>query len=313
QIVRDAGAVTATEKAQAIEAYFLTNFTYDLNVAAGSSITDINTFLQRRSGYCEQFAATFAAMARVLGIPSRVAIGYRSGTYDPVKSEYHVTGRDAHAWPEVYIAGQGWVRFEPTPSSDGGSAAAAPAAIDSAVADAALAPSTDAAPTSTAPAQAAADQIVDPSASSGGTPSTSHDVGRAGLVLIVTLLVTALSAPVIVDRLRRRRGRRRVRHDPRGQIALVWHDALRWLRIAGVDARATETPLEVATRAAPMVPSASSEIVELAQLVTAACYAEDGPEARDIEAARDGVETIERCAKAHSGRMWRLRYYVALI
>src|SRR5258708_20267124 len=48
-------------------------------------------------------------------------------------------------------------------------------------------------------------------------------------------------------------------------ISLVWHDALRWLRIAGVDARATETPLEVATRAAPMVPSASCEIVELAQ------------------------------------------------
>src|SRR4029078_9763387 len=94
QIVRDAGAVTATDKARALEAYFLTNFTYDINVAAGSSITDITSFLERGSGYCEKFAATFAAMARVLGIPSRVAIGYCIGAHDATNNEYHVTGRD---------------------------------------------------------------------------------------------------------------------------------------------------------------------------------------------------------------------------
>ena len=60
QVVRDAGAVSVTDKARALEAYFLDNFTYDLNVAAGSSIIDITSFLQRGSGYCEQFAATFA-------------------------------------------------------------------------------------------------------------------------------------------------------------------------------------------------------------------------------------------------------------
>ena len=161
QIVRDAGAVTATDKARALEAYFLTNFTYDINVAAGSSITDIASFLERGSGYCEQFAATFAAMARVLGIPSRVAIGYRVGTYDAAAREYHVTGRDAHAWPELYITGSGWVPFEPTPVSSDGSSDASAAADDAAADAAALAPSAQDAPTTTPPPEATTDETVD--------------------------------------------------------------------------------------------------------------------------------------------------------
>ena len=307
QIVRDAGAVTTTQKAQALEAYFLDNFTYDLNVAAGSSITDITTFLQRRSGYCEQFAATFAAMARVLGIPSRVAIGYRLGAYDSAKGLYRVTGNDAHAWPEVYVTGQGWVRFEPTPSSAGGSSDASTAAAASAADAAAVASSPGEAPTTTA---TATDPTVDPS-SSNGTVSTTHAADRHGLVLVAALVLAVLVAPVVVGRLRTRRAWRRVRHDRRGQIAWMWRDALRWVRIAGVDARATDTPLEVARRAALVVSMASSDLVELAQLVTAACYAEAGPDPGDIDAARDGVDRIERGVKAHVGKAWRLRSYLA--
>jgi hypothetical protein len=92
-----------------------------------------------------------------------------------------------------------------------------------------------------------------------------------------------------------------------------WRDALRWLRIAGVEARSTETPLEVATRAAPVVTSASSEIAALAQLVTEACYAAADPAPADIAAAQAEVATIRRCAKAHVGRRWRLRNYLAQV
>jgi transglutaminase-like putative cysteine protease len=309
QIVRNAGAVTVTQKAQALEAYFLDNFTYDLNVAAGSSITDITTFLQRRSGYCEQFAATFAAMARVLGIPSRVAIGYRLGTYDSTKGLYRVTGQDAHAWPEVYIAGQ-WVRFEPTPSSADGTSDASTAAAASAADAAAVASSPGESPTTTAPTATATDPTVDPS-SSDGTVSTGHAADRHALVLVGALVLAVLVAPVLVGRFRARRVWRRVRHDRRGQIAWMWRDARRWLGIAGVDARATDTPLEVARRAALVVPIASSDIVELARLVTAACYAEASPDPADVDAARLGVGRVERGVKAHGGKAWRLRSYLA--
>jgi hypothetical protein len=57
-------------------------------------------------------------LLRELGIPSRVAIGFTTGQSDG-HGGYTITTADAHAWPEVYFSGQGWVRFEPTPRSDG--------------------------------------------------------------------------------------------------------------------------------------------------------------------------------------------------
>ncbi len=53
-------------------------------------------------------------LARLVGIPSRVAVGYTGGT-DGLSRAWHVTTADAHAWPELYFPGTGWLRFEPTP------------------------------------------------------------------------------------------------------------------------------------------------------------------------------------------------------
>jgi transglutaminase-like putative cysteine protease len=65
-------------------------------------------------GYCEQFAAAFAVMARTLGIPSRVAVGFTPGGMQP--NGWHlVAGVDSHAWPEIWFDGIGWIAFEPTP------------------------------------------------------------------------------------------------------------------------------------------------------------------------------------------------------
>jgi transglutaminase-like putative cysteine protease len=71
-------------------------------------------FLSQRRGYCEQFAGTYAAFARVLGLPSRVAIGFTPGERRD-DGRYYVQGKHAHAWPEIYFEGVGWVPFEPTP------------------------------------------------------------------------------------------------------------------------------------------------------------------------------------------------------
>ena len=68
---------------------------------------------ETKAGYCQQYAGAMAVMLRMLGIPARVAVGFTSGTFEDGK--WVVTDHDAHAWVEVWFAGQGWVPFDPTP------------------------------------------------------------------------------------------------------------------------------------------------------------------------------------------------------
>ncbi|MBO3096181.1 transglutaminase family protein [Cellulomonas dongxiuzhuiae] len=95
------------------------NFTYDTRVPPARSTDAVWDFLEDRRGYCVQFATAMAMMARTLEIPSRIGVGFLPGerTQDDT---YVVTGRLAHAWPELYFDGLGWVRFEPTPASQSG-------------------------------------------------------------------------------------------------------------------------------------------------------------------------------------------------
>jgi transglutaminase-like putative cysteine protease len=111
------------ERAVTLQNWFRDNFRYRLKSAEGDSNEALLHFLtpgkDHRVGYCEQFAAAFAVMARTLDIPARVAIGFLS----PQKTgqdEYVFSAHDMHAWPEVYFRGSGWVRFEPTPSRRAG-------------------------------------------------------------------------------------------------------------------------------------------------------------------------------------------------
>jgi transglutaminase-like putative cysteine protease len=91
-------------------------FRYQVDTHLRSGSSSILEFLtESRAGFCQQFAATMAAMLRSIGIQSRVVVGYATGV--PVASgEYSVTTDFAHAWVEVYFPGWGWMPFEPTPT-----------------------------------------------------------------------------------------------------------------------------------------------------------------------------------------------------
>jgi hypothetical protein len=71
-----------------------------------------------KSGYCQQFAGAMALLLRMGGVPSRVAVGFTSGTYDRSTHRWLVSDVDAHAWVEAWFPRYGWVRFDPTPASD---------------------------------------------------------------------------------------------------------------------------------------------------------------------------------------------------
>lgn len=103
-------------KAAAIQSYLRSDeFTYSTEPSNRAGYPALQEFLfGDKKGYCEQFAGAMAVMARVAGIPSRVAVGFLPGEKNG--DNYEVSIRDMHAWPELYFEGYGWVRFEPTPS-----------------------------------------------------------------------------------------------------------------------------------------------------------------------------------------------------
>ncbi|MFJ4712259.1 DUF3488 and DUF4129 domain-containing transglutaminase family protein [Streptomyces sp. NPDC088785] len=111
------GATNNYERAVKLQNYFAVDggFTYNTEVQAGSGSAAIVRFLKQKEGFCVHFAFSMAAMARTLGIPARVAVGFTPGSAGG-DGTYTVGLRDAHAWPELYFEGVGWTRFEPTPT-----------------------------------------------------------------------------------------------------------------------------------------------------------------------------------------------------
>ena len=114
-----ADAASPFDQALALQDWFTGgDFTYDLDPPRVPGGTDplAHFLLDSRTGYCQHFASAMAVMARHLGIPARVAVGYTAGEH--VGSDrWTVRESDAHAWPELYFAGYGWLRFEPTPGA----------------------------------------------------------------------------------------------------------------------------------------------------------------------------------------------------
>ncbi|MDQ1695654.1 MAG: hypothetical protein QOJ03_1007 [Frankiaceae bacterium] len=115
-----AAAVTPFDKAVAIQRFLTSSpFVYDISVQNPDSTDALENFLlHSHRGFCQQFASAMAVMARIANIPSRVAVGFTRGEPQPDGS-WLVTTHDAHAWPELYFSGFGWLAFEPTPRGDG--------------------------------------------------------------------------------------------------------------------------------------------------------------------------------------------------
>ncbi|MFE2227515.1 transglutaminase family protein [Streptomyces kronopolitis] len=161
------GAPNAYAKAVKLQDWFALDggFTYNTEVRAGSGSEAIARFLRQKEGFCVHFSFSMAAMARTLGIPARVAVGFTPGTKQP-DGTTSVGLKDAHAWPELYFQGVGWTRFEPTPSRGSIPDYAYPdASAPADPGDPAPAPSRSAAPSDDGPTTA---------------PSCGPDVQRSG-------------------------------------------------------------------------------------------------------------------------------------
>ncbi len=157
--------------------------------ASRSPTATVEAFLTERRGYCIHYAAAFTLMARGLGIPTRIAIGYASQAATSGDAPTAVSGRDLHAWPEVWIDDVGWVAFEPTPGGAGARADAAPTEETSAPPGGAQAGTTPPAP----PSPSTAPRGDDSSGSVGGS-AAEGDGARPSPPAVAALAAGVLAA-----------------------------------------------------------------------------------------------------------------------
>ena len=269
KVVKDAGK-SDYDSVLALQNYLRdpARFTYSLTVPRGRTNDPVWDFLTDKSGYCVQFASAMTVMARSLGLPARIGVGFLPGDLDS-SGNYVVRGKDAHAWTEILFEDVGWVRFEPTPASQSGPAPAwAPVGSD-------VDPKPTPKPTSTSakatPKPSASTTTQQSSTTPLGSP-TLTTAGSAGTpTQFVGLGIITLAVVVAAALLWFMRGRRR-----RGPVALesAWDTVLKHAAQAGIVPPPSAT---VRTIAAILEPSGSGAVHDLALVVEATRYAPDAP------------------------------------
>lgn len=242
-----AGATTDFETAWMLQSWFRDegNFAYSIEVSTGHDSLVLNDWLNDpesinyRTGYCEQFAAAMAVLARNLNIPSRVVWGFTPGE---VADNGTITVRDtnAHAWVELWIEPYGWFPFDPTPRAEQTGFDSQPPSLTAALdPDDYLEAPVDNPDTPTS----VPESLDAPFEDIAPVPLDERtDSSRWWLVPLVAIVVLATAIPVF-KALRRRRRLARVRN---GDITAAWDEIVDRLTDLGVDVADSMTPVEVA-------------------------------------------------------------------
>lgn len=295
-----ASGATPYDKAILLQEWFRTQFSYDLTVQRGHDDDAMRNFLRIKRGYCEQFSGTFAAMGRVLGLPTRVAIGYTQGDLE-ADGLYHVYGRHAHAWPQVWFDGYGWISFEPTPGRGSPDAASYTGILPSQDISGGTAggsnngPATrETVPPSTNP-RTSVDQrtnqvptTIAGQRSASTRTSRSGNASATGPLLILTAAALAATWVALMPRLVKAARRRRIRaaHD---RVVDTWRRACVSMRRAGAPPIGGATPLQYSVTVERETGLDARMVAELARHVTRAVYS-----TQDIDDA-----TARRCEQLH--------------
>ncbi|MFJ3611361.1 transglutaminase TgpA family protein [Streptomyces hydrogenans] len=315
EITKD--AANDYERAVRLQDWFAEDggFRYDVDVTSGTGTEAISRFLKDKEGFCIHFSFSMAAMARTLGIPARVAVGFMPGTTQSDGS-VSVGIRDAHAWPELYFEGAGWTRFEPTPSrgstpaytrqvspTGGPTGPAQPSASSSAQPSAAPSASESCPPEmrrlgECGPNPAAADDT----SSGGGT-----DLLKAAGWTLAALLVLAL--PLIPFLWRTRVRAKRL--APSGGALAVWREIGDTAWDHGLEPDEAQTPRRTAeriVRAGELSGEAAEAVHRVARAVEETLYA---PAPRAVAGLAEDAKRVRAGFHAHASRAVRLRALLA--
>lgn len=297
---------TPLETAQAIQSYLRgADFTYDLELAPrGAGEHPVSHFLRTRQGYCQQFAATMVHLARVRGIPARFVVGFLPGTAQGTgeEAERVVRAADAHAWPELYLDGVGWLRFEPTP---GARAAAVPGYSIEQQETTETTTTSSTTSSTTAPTDETTQD--DPTASTAMTTDWLRPL--LWLLAVAALLaVLPLTALVLRERSRRTRG------TPSEQVEADWCRLLTDLQDLGIEAPSGATPRATGQHLARRTGArGQDQLRRVVGTLERARYAppEAGPD--PAEAAQVRADVDDLLASVHRSRAGGQRVRTALL
>lgn len=313
QITRKAS--TPFEKAQALEDFFQSGkFTYTLRSNLPNTGQGLLDFLTKdRRGFCEQFAFAMAALARLIGIPARIAIGYTGGTQHG--GTWHVTSSDAHAWPELYFPRIGWLRFEPTPGGlHGQGTASQPPYAKSAAASGPVTTTPPAKPSKSNSDQEqsgahlrapAPDQVGRVSPLRLPKPASPKPVGQI-LIGLLALLIVLAAVPGTARFVRRRR-RWRGAADDISMATAAWQEVCADLEDFGLAARLSESPRATARRISADMNTderARRAISRIALVVERCRYA---PVPAPADGIRSDVREVRRSLARNARIIQRLR------
>ncbi|MFA1538990.1 DUF3488 and transglutaminase-like domain-containing protein [Actinomadura monticuli] len=295
------GAVTPLQKASMLADYLKVFARYDVTAAPGHGYRQIDYFLaQGRRGTPEHFATAYALLARTLGLPSRVVVGFEGGNRQG--GTVQVRSGDVTVWPEVKFDRLGWIRFNPLPDGAGSSKGS------EGVAAGETKQQLEQAQKSAASQQR--DPGPDETAERGGqkaapaedppTPWWVFATIAAG-ALVIGYLGAALLAPAL-------RRRRRRAGPPAARITGAWHQALDHLADVGLSTARTLTAHEVARFGASSVGAdAHGHLGPLADLVNHSRFAASRPDPRAADRAWHHSDALGRLVTAKAGRLRRLR------
>ncbi|MEV6160453.1 DUF3488 and transglutaminase-like domain-containing protein [Streptomyces sp. NPDC052052] len=320
------GSANNFERAVRLQDFFASDggFTYDTSVRSGTGSAAIGRFLEDKRGFCVHFSFTMAAMARTLGIPARVAVGFTPGTTQ-ADGSVSVGLRDAHAWPELYFEGVGWTRFEPTPtrgSAPSYSRSDTPAggASDPVLpdVDTSAVPTVAPSASETCPAQMRKQGECDSSAAPGVVAPTDSGTPTGAVLALVLAALVVLTLPML-PMLRRLRVRRlRLSHsagrapaDASARTLAAWQEIIDTAWDHGIEPDESRTPRTTAARVVrlgQLDPDGAAAVHRVAGAVEQVLYApEPRPGtglARDVEAVRTGL-------RASASRFARIRAVAA--
>ncbi len=289
-------------------------FSYSLRSNIPDSPHGLLTFLTTdRQGYCQQFAFAMAVLARLVGIPSRIAIGYTAGTRQP-DGRWLVTTADAHAWPELYFQNVGWIRFEPTPGGLAGQGTAAVPGYTRAVARGgsrthpAGGPTSQptASPTPSSNPSNILSHVRHPGSNGGQAIPPSRGGGPPAGLLVLAVLVLAAIAPGSARLITRRRRWRAARSDA-ARADTAWRELCDDLDDFGLRRRPSDSPRTLAARLRSVVDFDGPADASLTRVMTVIERVRYAPAPASADGIRADVARIRRALARSAGRADRLR------